>query len=238
MKAHEFITRLDEAKYGRRMAEDKAPIAPAPSHAPTKTAQFRTASSGKSEDHGERMGGEKDAIKKSSHSIPAPVAKAPSHAPTSGTDATTKGKGSSEDHGEKVSKEAMKEALNSLMAGEDIDLDSLLGEGAHKPGCQCGFCKNKGSFGKKKETEPAEDETEDDSMQEDCGHCDTMPPAGPRIKRRIGGKERMSFRHPIRPPAKAAMNMNQPAMEQLRASRNGPRSVAEMADRLLDYPES
>lgn len=26
-----------------------------------------------------------------------------------------------------------------------------LREGGHKAGCQCGFCKNKGSFGKKKD---------------------------------------------------------------------------------------
>jgi hypothetical protein len=29
-------------------------------------------------------------------------------------------------------------------------IDSLF-EGGHKAGCQCGFCKNKGKFGKKKE---------------------------------------------------------------------------------------
>jgi hypothetical protein len=31
-------------------------------------------------------------------------------------------------------------------------------EGGHKSGCQCGFCKNKGSFGKKKEGEDKKDE--------------------------------------------------------------------------------
>lgn len=34
----------------------------------------------------------------------------------------------------------------------------LLGEGAHKPGCTCGFCKNKGSFGRKKDKPKSEDD--------------------------------------------------------------------------------
>lgn len=43
----------------------------------------------------------------------------------------------------------------------------LIGEGRHKDGCQCGFCKNMGSFGKKKKEGPDTEEkakgTEDDS---------------------------------------------------------------------------
>lgn len=35
-----------------------------------------------------------------------------------------------------------------------------VGEGKHKPGCKCGFCKNKGSFGKKKKEENPEPEKE------------------------------------------------------------------------------
>ena len=33
-----------------------------------------------------------------------------------------------------------------------------LNEKGHKAGCQCGFCKNKGSFGKKKTEEKPDDE--------------------------------------------------------------------------------
>jgi hypothetical protein len=34
--------------------------------------------------------------------------------------------------------------------------ESLIGEGGHKAGCQCGFCKNKGSFGKKPKSDGGE----------------------------------------------------------------------------------
>lgn len=42
---------------------------------------------------------------------------------------------------------------------ETEEKDKQLDESKHKPGCQCGFCKNKGNFGKKKkEVEEGEDE--------------------------------------------------------------------------------
>jgi len=56
-------------------------------------------------------------------------------------------------------------------------VDSLLGEGGHAAGCQCGFCKNKGSFGKKKadteEKADAESEggSDEDSMGEAISEC-------------------------------------------------------------------
>lgn len=157
MKAHEFISRLDEARYGRLAeegSEDKgqsvkkaykqpsgsspAPIAEKPSHAPTSTAQWKTTGKGKSEDEGEAV---EKGYKQPSASIPSPVAAKPSHAPTSGKDATTSGQGKSEDEGETV-KKAMKEAINSLIDGDDTDASvaALLGEGGHKAGCKCGFC--------------------------------------------------------------------------------------------------
>ena len=37
-----------------------------------------------------------------------------------------------------------------------------LNEGGHKAGCQCGFCKNKGSFGKKKKEDGEEAKGKDD----------------------------------------------------------------------------
>lgn len=236
MKAHEFITRLDEARYGRRLSEDTKPVAEPPSHAPTSTAQWKTKSTGKSEDEGERMGGEKDAIKQSKHEIPAPVAKAPSHAPTSGKDYTTSGKGSSEDQGEKVSKEAIKETVNALLNGdEEVDVEALLGEGAHKPGCTCGFCQNKGKMGKKKEDEGEAEEK--DGMNEDGYAGGTTRMAPPPVKRRLGGA-RMGFRSQV-PKPKAAINPYQPAMEQkLATAKNAQRAIREMADELLDFPET
>ena len=248
MKAHEIISALDEAKYGhRRINEDGKPVADSPSHAPTSTAQWKTPSSGKSEDEGERMGGEKDAIKKGSSSIPAPVAKAPSHAPTSGTDYTTSGKGSSEDQGEKISKEAVKEELlDQLINAEDeTDIEAIMAEaeiseGGHKPGCQCGFCKNKGKLGKKADDSEKKEGDEKDSMSE--GRFPMRRPMGRPgmpVKRRLGG-ERMGFRHPsaVSPRPKAAINPYQPAMERLDTSGNPNRTIQEMADELLEAPET
>lgn len=256
MKAHEFISSLDESRNGnRRLREDKAPVAAAPSHAPTKTEMWKTPSSGKSEDKGEHNGGEKDAIKMSKHSIPATIAKAPSHAPTSGTDATTKGNGGSEDQGEKISKEAMKEnLLNRLLnANDEADISAIMAEaelreGGHKAGCKCGFCANKGSFGKKKSEPESEKESddEDDGMNENFMPAPGRPRPGMPMKRRIGGgsSDRMSFRHPAgRPRPKAAslpggaMNPNQPSMERLDRSHNPRKTVQEMADELLESPE-
>ena len=74
MRAYEFISRMEQAKYGhRRVSEDAAPVASKPSHAPTSTTQWKTPSSGKNMDGGTKEGG-KDAITPSKHSIPAPVA--------------------------------------------------------------------------------------------------------------------------------------------------------------------
>lgn len=43
---------------------------------------------------------------------------------------------------------------------------SLIGEGGHKAGCQCGFCKNKGSFGKKaKENEKVKEKDMDEPSE-------------------------------------------------------------------------
>lgn len=43
----------------------------------------------------------------------------------------------------------------------------VLAEGKHKAGCQCGFCKNKGSFGKKKDKEKEVTEGDDEDNQGD-----------------------------------------------------------------------
>lgn len=255
MKVHQLISSLDEAKYGNgQVNEDTAPVADSPSHAPTSTAQWKTPSSGKSKDEGERTGGEKDAIKKSDSAIPAPVAKAPSHAPTSTAQWKTKGgEGKSEDEGEKISKEAMKENLldQLINADDEADIEAIMAEaeiseGGHKPGCQCGFCKNKGKFGKKSddEGEKKDDEGEKDSMAE--AHMPMRRPMGRPgmpLRRRLGG-ERMGFRHPSagpRPKAASlpggAINPNQPSMEHLDSSSNPKKTVQEMADELLEAPE-
>ena len=62
-----------------------------------------------------------------------------------------------------------KHVPESLEAVANLFGRSLVGEGGHKAGCQCGWCKNKGSFGKKakddekamekKMDEPSEPET-------------------------------------------------------------------------------
>lgn len=251
-KVHEFISALDEARYGRQVTEDKAPVAPAPSHAPTSTAQWKTSGTGKSDDQGERTGGEKDAIKKSDSAIPAPVAPPPSHAPTSTAQWKTKGgEGKSDDEGEKVSKEAMKENLmQQIINAEDFeDIEAILAEadlpeGGHKPGCQCAFCKNKGKFGKKDDQKGSEDEPEDKTGMSEAYMPMRRPPYRMPIRRRLGG-DRMSFRHPsaAAPRPKAAslpggtINPNQPAMERLDTSSNSKKTIREMADELLEAPE-
>lgn len=252
MKAHQLISALDEARFGRRLTEDGKPVADSPSHAPTSTAQWKTKGTGKSSDEGERMGGEKDAIKKSETAIPAPVAKEPSHAPTSTAQWKTKGgEGKSEDEGEKISKEAMKEnLLDQLINGEEADIEAIMAEaeiseGGHKPGCQCGFCKNKGKMGKKSDDEGEKADDDKDDMTE--GHMPMRRPmgrpgapgagGGMPIKRRLGG-ERMGFRHPsaASPRPKAAINPYQPAMERLDKSGSPRKTIQEMADELLESP--
>ena len=264
MKAHQFISALDEARYGsRRVQEDTAPVAKAPSHAPTSSAGYKTPSSGKSKDEGERMGG-KDAIKKSEHSIPAPVAKAPSHAPTSSAGYKTPSSGKSDDEGEKINKENVKEELINRLADADsvediqaIMAEGEIAEGGHKAGCQCGFCKNKGSFGKKKKDEGSEGGDDKEGMEEGL-----QPPMGRPMHgmgKRPGQRppmkpmgQRMGFRHPsaAQPRPKAAMgayprpkaNMApaagyQPSMERLERSSKPGRAISEMADELLEAPE-
>lgn len=254
MKAHQFISALDEARYGgRRVAEDTAPVAKAPSHAPTSSAGYTTPSSGKSKDEGERMGGSKDAIKKSDSAIPAPVAKAPSHAPTSSAGYETKGEGKSSDEGEKISKEAMKENLvNLLLNDDDADIEAMmaeaeLSEGGHKAGCKCGFCMNKGKFGKKSDDDgEKKDEGDDKEGMEEA--MPIRPPMGrptPGTMRRPGQRpggpgQRMGFKHPsaTSPRPKAAMAPYQPSMENRERSKNSGRGISEMADRLLAAPDS
>jgi len=267
MKVHEFISSLDEAKYGRRrVAEDTVDVAKSPSHAPTSSAGYKTPSSGKSKDEGEKNGGEKDAIKKSETSIPAPIAKAPSHNPTSSAGYKTSGEGKSKDEGEKISKEAMKENLirDILDSDGDVDVAALIAqadisEGGHKAGCQCGFCKNKGKFGKKKDEggEGGEKEEGKEDMQEHA-----MPPMRPMggkpPMRAMGGKPpmarpgaapagRMGFRHPAAPRTKALGTpakylsggpyaSNQPSMEKLDSAKDPSKAIQEMADKLLPAP--
>lgn len=261
MKVHEFISSLDEAKYGRRRLGEENEVAKSPSHAPTSTAQYKTPSSGKSKDEGEKTGGEKDAIKKSDSAIPAPVAKAPSHAPTSTAQWKTKGE-KSEDEGEKVSKEAMKENLirDILDSEGDVDVAALIAqadisEGGHKAGCQCGFCKNKGKFGKKNDGSKSHEGSKDregskgreDGMSE--SHVPPMRPSmgKPPMRRPGAAPGRMGFRHPAaaRPkalgtPAKYLSGgpyaSNQPSMEALHSAKNSARAISEMADKLLPAP--
>lgn len=264
MNVSDFISQLDDARYGqRRVNEDEGkssegtahkgykqpsgsipkPIAEKPSHAPTSTAQFKTTGQAKSKDEGETV---EKGYKQPSASIPAPVAKAPSHAPTDGKDATTKGQGSSKDEGEGLTSKAIKETIRSLIDDDEPNLALLSERGAHKAGCQCGFCKNKGSFGKKKEEGEGEG---DDKKEEKMESRRPVPrrtvqeyypgPGALPAKRRIGG-ERIGFRSQVprrpgmpqrpgagAPPPKAAINPMQPSME----------SVQRAADQLLEAPE-
>jgi hypothetical protein len=245
MKAAEFITRLDEARHGRRVTEDTTPIAPAPSHAPTHTAQWKTASHGMSKDEEGNDYGEKGSgIKKKETAMPTPIGKSPSHAPTSTAQWKT-GSDSKEDEGETPGKEAMKENLFRALtdSNDEDEIQAILAshglsEGGHKPGCKCAFCANKGKFGKKSEEMPKEDDhddDDDDKMTEGfhANHAG-MGGFGQRVKKDIFRGSRMGFRH-SKPRPKAAygpgpdnINPNQPAMES---------SIERMADKLLDYPE-
>jgi len=251
MKVDEFITRLDEARYGRRMSEDTKPVAPAPSHAPTHTAQWKTKGTGKSSDEGEHTGPSGDAIKKKETSIPTPIAPKPSHAPTSTAMFHTDKAVKSSDEGEKISKEAIKEAVRRLIdSDEPLDYAELLGEAGHKAGCNCGFCQrmreNKGG-GKKKEGGGGLEPVKEDF--DTLGH--RMRPgvrSGPMpIKRRLGGGVgRMGFRSPLRPKAlgmpSPGMSGNQPSQgpglsDSQRRPKNAPKSVQEQADALLEAPD-
>lgn len=256
MKAHQFISALDEARHGsRRVSEDTTPVAKAPSHAPTSSAGYKTASSGKSKDEGERMGGSKDAIKKAEHSIPAPVAKAPSHAPTSSAGYKTPSSGKSDDEGEKVNKENVKEELINRLADADSveDIQAIMAEGelnerGHKAGCTCGFCKNKGSFGKKKKDEGSEGDDDKEGMEEGLQPPMGRPSLG--MGKRPGQRppmkpmgQRMGFRHPSAAQPRPKANMApaagyQPSMERLERSSKPGRAISEMADELLEAPDS
>jgi hypothetical protein len=162
MKAFEFISRLDEARQGRKLSEDTTPVAKAPSHAPTSGSDPTTTGKPKSEDEGETV---KKAYKQPSGSVPAPVAPAPSRAPTSGKDYTTTGGVSIDDEGQPIQK-SMKEAIQRLIGGDVDAIENFLKEGGHKAGCACGFCKNKGGFKKKGECKT-------DADCKDDPKCDT-----------------------------------------------------------------
>lgn len=49
-------------------------------------------------------------------------------------------------------------------------IKALIAEAGHKAGCTCGFCKNKGSFGKKKEKPDEKDEPKEPPMSEAMGN--------------------------------------------------------------------
>lgn len=74
-------------------------------------------------------------------------------------------------------------------------------EGGHKPGCTCGFCKNKGRFGKKKEETPAE--TKDTEETEDNGADAPMKEAvREAIARRKGRPKAAPSTKPVAPKPK------------------------------------
>ena len=47
----------------------------------------------------------------------------------------------------------------------DDETDESLSEGGHKAGCTCGFCKNKGKFGKKSSEEAKPEGDSDDDFE-------------------------------------------------------------------------
>ena len=57
----------------------------------------------------------------------------------------------------KIVKDVLKEITFNKKSGKWVRLN----EGGHKAGCTCGFCKNKGTFGKKKKKEDKEDKSEE-----------------------------------------------------------------------------
>jgi len=72
--------------------------------------------------------------------------------------------------GEKPEPEAETEPENDITVDLSEDEKNVnLTEGKHKAGCQCGFCKNKGSFGKKKE-EDTDEEKKDKELDETFAH--------------------------------------------------------------------
>jgi hypothetical protein len=78
----------------------------------------------------------------------------------------------SDDRGKGVGKE--KDGAQPEGKPKGATKESLIGEAGHKSGCQCGFCKNKGSFGKSKPKdndsgpddggEPVEDEFKNEGL--------------------------------------------------------------------------
>lgn len=62
----------------------------------------------------------------------------------------------------KIVKEVLKEITFNKKSGKWVRLT----EGGHKAGCKCGFCKNKGSFGKKKKEDKKDKEDKPEEMDE------------------------------------------------------------------------
>ncbi len=78
-----------------------------------------------------------------------------------------------------------------------------LREGRHKAGCQCGFCKNMGSFGKKKTDDKADDKSDDEQKPTAESIVAGLLEDGQMTPRRIPQKPMRRFSRIRRPPPKA-----------------------------------
>ena len=103
-----------------------------------------------------------------------------------------------------VSQEGTEEKQQDMndMDGEESmeDQDEMkqdINEGKHKKGCQCGFCKNKGSFGKKKKTEEKKDTDECmDEEKKDLKESELHSVKEPNFAYCTGCGKKMPTNHP------------------------------------------
>jgi hypothetical protein len=70
-------------------------------------------------------------------------------------------------------------------------------EGGHKAGCTCGFCKNKGRFGKKKEEEPAGEKEDKGGEQEDGADAPMKEAVREALARRKGRPKAAPSTRPV-----------------------------------------
>ena len=76
-----------------------------------------------------------------------------------------------------IVKEVLKEITFDKATGKWVRID----EGGHKAGCQCGFCKNKGTFGKKKKEDKEEGKEEEMDESLDIGNSKMAEPVNVKM---------------------------------------------------------
>ena len=63
----------------------------------------------------------------------------------------------------------VKEVLKEIKFDKDSGKWMKINEGKHKTGCTCGFCKNKGTFGKKSKKDDEKEEMDEETVDMKMG---------------------------------------------------------------------